>query len=139
MGYVSLTDIFLFLKLNFIKAVIFVTCYVLKSERVLSVVSIGVISLRHKYTTKNCPNYSEAVFLLLHCQIVKSTNRQIDKLSNYLMLAFKYSRLRRAIFSSEIPLGHSTSQAPVLVQLPKPSCSIWFTIFSTRSVASTRP
>ena len=118
------------------------TCYVLKSERVLSVVSIGVINLVHKYTTKKLPQNSWGSFFITalpNHQIVKSANCQIDKLSNYLMLAFRYSRLRRAIFSSEIPLGHSTSQAPVLVQLPKPSCSIWFTIFSTRSVASTRP
>src|SRR5690554_4532834 len=45
----------------------------------------------------------------------------------------------RAMFSKEIPFGHSTSHAPVFVQLPKPSSSIWFTIFKTRSVASTRP
>ena len=34
------------------------------------------------------------------------------------------SRFIRAMFSKEIPLGHSTSQAPVLVQFPKPSSSI---------------
>jgi len=39
-------------------------------------------------------------------------------------VAFKNSRFMRAIFSKETPLGHSTSQAPVLVQLPKPSASI---------------
>src|SRR5690606_27938323 len=38
-----------------------------------------------------------------------------------------------------IPFGHSTSQAPVLVQLPKPSASICSTIFITLSVASTLP
>ncbi|AVM50282.1 hypothetical protein C4H12_07240 [Capnocytophaga sp. oral taxon 878] len=80
MGYVSLTDIFLFLKLNFIKAVIFVTCYVLKSERVLSVVSIGVISLRHKYTTKKLPQIILGQFFYYY--IAKSANQQIDKLSN---------------------------------------------------------
>ena len=52
-------------------------------------------------------------------------------------LAFKYSRFIRAMFSNEIPFGHSTSQAPVLVQLPKPSSSICLTMFNTRSVAST--
>src|ERR1700744_2566509 len=31
-----------------------------------------------------------------------------------------------------ISLGHSASQAPVLVQLPKPSSSIWATIACTR-------
>ena len=35
-----------------------------------------------------------------------------------LKLADKYSRFMRAIFSKEIPFGHSTSQAPVFVQLP---------------------
>ncbi len=40
-------------------------------------------------------------------------------------LAAKYSRFIRAIFSSEIPFGHSISQAPVFVQFPKPSKSIW--------------
>ena len=54
-------------------------------------------------------------------------------------LADKYSRFIRAMFSSEIPFGHSTSQAPVLVQFPKPSASICLTIFKTRSVASTLP
>ena len=56
-----------------------------------------------------------------------------------LKLADKYSRFMRAIFSKEIPFGHSTSQAPVLVQLPKPSSSICCTMFNTRSVASTCP
>ena len=55
------------------------------------------------------------------------------------ILADKYSLFIRAIFSREIPLGHSTSQAPVLVQLPKPSASIWLIMFNTRSVASTLP
>src|SRR5690606_17794666 len=54
-------------------------------------------------------------------------------------LAFKYSLFILAMLSNVIPLGHSTSQAPVLVQLPKPSSSICFTIFKTRSVASTCP
>ena len=71
---------FLFLKLNFIKAVIFVTCYVLKSERVLSVVSIGVISLRHKYTTKKLPQLFWGSFYYYY--IAKSANCQINKLSN---------------------------------------------------------
>lgn len=39
----------------------------------------------------------------------------------------------------EIPLDHSTSQAVVLVQLTKPSSSICFTMFKTRSVASNLP
>ena len=40
------------------------------------------------------------------------------------MLAFKNSLFIRAIFSNEIPLGHSISQAPVFVQFPNPSKSI---------------
>ena len=45
----------------------------------------------------------------------------------------------RAILDREIPLGHSASQAPVLVQLPKPSSSIWFTIANTLSLALILP
>src|SRR5690606_1563603 len=58
---------------------------------------------------------------------------------NYLTEAAKYSRFIRAMFPKEIPFGHSTSHAPVLVQFPKPSSSIWLTMFNTRSVASTLP
>lgn len=36
----------------------------------------------------------------------------------------RYSLFILAIFSKLIPFGHSTSQAPVLVQFPKPSASI---------------
>src|SRR5690606_15174982 len=39
----------------------------------------------------------------------------------------------------EIFLGHSTSQAPVFVQFPKPSSSIFATIDLARRAASTRP
>ena len=56
-----------------------------------------------------------------------------------LMEALKYSLFIRAMFSKDIPLGHSISQAPVLVQFPKPSKSIWRTMFCTRSTASTWP
>src|SRR5690606_19585571 len=64
----------------------------------------------------------------------------IGQLSFYpLREADIYSRFIRAMFSKEIPLGHSTSQAPVLVQFPKPSRSIASTMFNTRSTASTRP
>src|SRR5690606_6941335 len=64
----------------------------------------------------------------------------IGQLSFYpLREADIYSRFIRAMFSKEIPLGHSTSQAPVLVQFPKPSRSIASTMFNTRSVASTLP
>lgn len=43
-------------------------------------------------------------------------------------LATRNSRFMRAIFSSEMPFGHSTSQAPVFVQFPKPSLSICSTM-----------
>src|SRR5690625_5831559 len=45
----------------------------------------------------------------------------------------------RAMLSNEISFGHSTSQAPVLVQFPKPSASICATMFCTRLEASTLP
>ena len=44
--------------------------------------------------------------------------------TSFLQAAFINSLFKRAMFVSEIPLGHSTSQAPVLVQFPKPSKSI---------------
>ena len=43
------------------------------------------------------------------------------------------------MFSSVIPFGHSISQAPVLLQLPKPSSSICVTMFLARVVRSTFP
>lgn len=68
------------------------------------------------YTTKKRPDFPGR-FILFNC--LK------DKLNYPFKLAARYSRFIRAIFSREIPFGHSTSQAPVLVQLPKPSKSIW--------------
>lgn len=60
------------------------------------------------------------------------------KKDNYsLILAHKYSRLRRAILLSEMLLGHSAAQAPVLVQLPKPNSSILATIARARRARST--
>src|SRR6202008_2158847 len=56
-----------------------------------------------------------------------------------IIFAAKYSLFMRAIFSREISLGHSTSQAPVLVQLPNPSSSICATMFITRVSFSTFP
>src|SRR6056297_2868155 len=53
--------------------------------------------------------------------------------------ALRYSLLSRAMCSSDIPLGHSASQAPVLVQLPKPSSSILATMFSALRLASGLP
>ena len=43
---------------------------------------------------------------------------------NYFTEAFKNSLFIRAMFSNEIPFGHSISHAPVLVQFPNPSSSI---------------
>ena len=53
--------------------------------------------------------------------------------------ALRNSRLRRAMWSMEIPLGHSISQARVFVQLPNPSSSIFATIFLALLAASGRP
>ncbi len=50
-----------------------------------------------------------------------------------------YSLFNRAIFSSEIPLGHSASQAPMFVQLPKPSVSICLIIFTALTLRSGSP
>lgn len=47
------------------------------------------------------------------------------------IFAEKNSRFIRAILLRLMPLGHSTSHAPVLVQDPKPSASIWAIILST--------
>src|SRR5690606_17096177 len=54
-------------------------------------------------------------------------------------LAVRYSRFIRAILVSLIPTGHSASQAPVLVQLPKPSASIWSTMACARLYRSVWP
>ena len=56
-----------------------------------------------------------------------------------LNLAARNSLFKRAICSTEIPLGHSISQALVLVQLPKPSSSIFATIARALLAASGRP
>ena len=53
--------------------------------------------------------------------------------------AIRYSLLRRAIFSIEMPLGQTASQAPVLVHAPNPSLSIWATILSARLCLSGLP
>ncbi len=59
-----------------------------------------------------------------------------DQSSN---LADRNSRFRRAMCAIEIDLGHSAWQAPVLVQLPKPSSSILATMALARRAPSTRP
>ena len=53
--------------------------------------------------------------------------------------AFINSRFKRAILLIEMHLGHSASQARVLVQLPNPSSSILATIDFTRRAASACP
>src|ERR1043165_1769561 len=50
-----------------------------------------------------------------------------------------YSRLRRAMFSREMLLGHSASQAPMFVQEPNPSLSICRTILTERILRSGSP
>ncbi len=62
-----------------------------------------------------------------------------DEIYYSLNLAARNSLLRRAMWSTEIPLGHSISQALVLVQLPKPSSSIFATIARALLAASGRP
>ena len=54
-------------------------------------------------------------------------------------LALMNSRLRRAILDMLSHLGHTASQARVLVQLPNPSSSILATIALARLAASTCP
>ena len=61
------------------------------------------------------------------------------KMNYSLNLAARNSLFKRAICSTEIPLGHSISQALVLVQLPKPSSSIFATIARALLAASGRP
>jgi hypothetical protein len=46
-------------------------------------------------------------------------------LDNQLLLSLKKLKFISAIVLSEISAGHSTAQAPVKVQLPKPSFCIW--------------
>lgn len=53
--------------------------------------------------------------------------------------AFKNSLFNLAMLLIEIDFGHSISQAPVLVQFPKPRSSIRFTIALARALASTFP
>ena len=55
----------------------------------------------------------------IYCNVLRSREHFYP-----LREAARYSRFIRAIFSREIPFGHSTSQAPVFVQFPKPSSSI---------------
>ena len=91
----------------------------------------------YEYTFKSFNSCSYCYFN--NC--TNKTSQQAAKVNSFYPFRFatKYSLFMRAIFSREIPLGHSTSQAPVLVQFPKPSSSICLTMFSTRSVASTCP
>ena len=51
-------------------------------------------------------------------------------------LALINSRLRRAMFFTSIPLGQATAHSYSFEQLPKPSSSILFTMFLTRSARS---
>ena len=83
---------------------------------------------RPKGTRPKTKNASKSMNAFFYCFLVF-----------YFMLADKYSLFILAMFSNEIPFGHSTSHAPVLVQFPNPSSSIWRTMFNTRAVASTFP
>src|SRR6202012_958873 len=53
--------------------------------------------------------------------------------------AWAYSVWSRAILVIEISLGHTASQAPVEVQLPNPSLSIWAIMSVTRVLRSGLP
>ena len=89
------------------------------------------------FTYKNIIYYKknskdrELVLLMLHnkkgCHDYMTTLSMINKVWDYFsedIPATRYSLFRRAIFSRDISLGHSASQAPVFVQAPKPSSSI---------------
>ncbi len=61
---------------------------------------------------------------------------------NYFFLknnALLYSKFILAILSTEIPCGHSTSQASVFEQCPNNSVSIRVTISTTRLLLSSLP
>ena len=66
-------------------------------------------------------------------------------LSRYLLdiyslhFALMNSRFRRAMLLNEMFFGHSAAHAPVLVQLPNPSSSIFLTIARARRRRSTWP
>ena len=61
---------------------------------------------------------------------------KVDYSENF---ALRNSRFRRAMWATVMPLGHSSSHARVLVQLPKPSSSILATIARALVAASGRP
>src|SRR5215813_2695845 len=56
-----------------------------------------------------------------------------------LTVAIRYCRFIRAMLSSVISFGQAASQEAMLVQSPKPSASIWLTMFNTRRSCSTLP
>jgi hypothetical protein len=58
---------------------------------------------------------------------------------SFVITAPRYSRFIRAMCSRLMFLGHSISQAPVLLQLPNPSLSICSTMFRARNLDSGRP
>lgn len=71
------------------------------------------------------------------------TSRAAFDIKIYVDQSFSFaqmnSRFKRAILVIETFFGHSASQAPVLVQLPKPNSSIRATIAFARREASIRP
>src|SRR5690606_3011978 len=92
-------------------------------------------------SSQRVSNCNRAIFILfiynnkIKTQIKNSEHNyrfffKLFILTSYLIEAAKYSLFKRAMFSKEIPLGHSTSQAPVLVQLPNPTCSSASTMFN---------
>ncbi len=78
--------------------------------------------------TKNLPH--QKVGQIFCCYLLKNQSFSFAQIN---------SRFRRAMCVSETPLGHSAAQAPVLVQLPKPSSSIFESMALARAAASTLP
>jgi len=91
-------------------------------------------------TTAKINIFSKIKFLLQKKAVL---NLRQPSLINNLYYSFavanKNSLFIRAMCAIEIPLGHSTSQAPVLVQLPNPNSSILATIAFALLEASTLP
>ena len=103
-----------------------------------------------QYTPSSKRNLSSKILRKSQQQIYKHIQKRppgkgwshyiyVGKKYYSLNLAARNSLFKRAICSTEIPLGHSISQALVLVQLPKPSSSIFATIARALLAASGRP
>src|SRR5512146_1376532 len=67
------------------------------------------------------------------------TDSATDRYSAAVSVARRYSRLRRAMFETEMPTGQAASHSLVFVHPPKPSSSMRATIACTRLARSGRP